>query len=648
MDKFLNAEAVFMSEGAFDHCPVVLSVYPVVAEGKKPFRYFRMCQKVPDFKKRLERNWLVKDGGAPMFQLIQKLKRIKKLLKEINKSEIGDIQAAHARSYQALIVCQAELTQNPLITKEKEARTKYNERNATYLSFLQQKAKLHWMKDGDDNTSLFHTSIWTRKAMNRIYSIKDMDGVWVDKPDQVIPAFLNFYYSLLGSKMEGRKSVLPQVINQGPSITEVHTCLLTSEFSNEEVKATVFEIPSNKSPGPDGFSSFFFQDNWEVVGNTVCEAVISFLHTGKLLKEINSTTLTLIPKAKRGLRQGDPLSPLLGLKLFSQTSGLQRSETKSALYCSNMDDFEVERVINYAGFTRQHLPFRYLGIPICAKRISTTECEILVEKMVQRIKVWSTRNLSYAGKATLVNSVLPEIHTYWAQIMILPTKVLQQVNTICRNFLWKGLAESSSSGQWLRKKDSLWVRWKHVVYIGDEDWWVYKAPSVSSWYWKQIVKVKEKYKDLNLTHLCSNGIYKIAEGYKALAISHRKVPWYREVWNRTTIPKHRFILWLAVLDRLQLKDRLFRFNISIDDQCLMCGSSKESRDHVFFDCYLSSTCLRHIKSWLDWKSAANIIHTLLRWIAKSRLSWFRKQVFTVALAALIYKLWWCSVMPQIS
>ncbi|XP_062104193.1 uncharacterized protein LOC133815357 [Humulus lupulus] len=186
------------------------------------------------------------------------------------------------------------------------------------------------------------------------------------------------------------------------------------------------------------------------------------------------------------------------------------------------------------------------------------------------------------------------------------------------------------------KKDSLWVRWIHAVYIGDGDWWDYKASNGSSWYWKQIVKVKEKYKELNLTRLCSNGVYRIAEGYKALVLTHQKVSWHREVWNRTIIPKHRFILWLAVLDRLQLKDRLFRFNITTDYLCLLCGSNKETREHVFFYCYLSSSCLRQIKSWLGWQTAATTTHNLLRWIAKARLTHFRKQVFIVTLAALIY------------
>ena len=101
----------------------------------------------------------------------------------------------------------------------------------------------------------------------------------------------------------------------------------------------------------------------------------------------------------------------------------------------------------YQDFRESSLPFTYLGVPICAKKIPTTECEVILERMVQRIRVWSTRNLSYAGRATLVNSVLMKIHSYWAQIMIILKKILHRVNIICRNYLWKEMVDWTSTGQ---------------------------------------------------------------------------------------------------------------------------------------------------------------------------------------------------------
>lgn len=58
----------------------------------------------------------------------------------------------------------------------------------------------------------------------------------------------------------------------------------------------MFSIKASKAPGPDGFPSRFFQENWEIVGKDVVAAVTSFFRSGKLLKEWNSTAISFIPK----------------------------------------------------------------------------------------------------------------------------------------------------------------------------------------------------------------------------------------------------------------------------------------------------------------------------------------------------------------
>lgn len=103
---------------------------------------------------------------------------------------------------------------------------------------------------------------------------------------------------------------------------------------------------------------------------------------------------------------------LQGLKLFTETSGLQANSNKSAIYSNAMDTNEVTRIEQFSQFKHEKLPFRYLGVPISSKRLKASDCDALVEKMTNRIRWWSTRNISFAGRAQLINSVLLSIHSF--------------------------------------------------------------------------------------------------------------------------------------------------------------------------------------------------------------------------------------------
>lgn len=46
----------------------------------------------------------------------------------------------------------------------------------------------------------------------------------------------------------------------------------------------MFSINGNKSLGPDGYTSQFFKDSWDIVGDDVRKAVKSFFVSGELLK----------------------------------------------------------------------------------------------------------------------------------------------------------------------------------------------------------------------------------------------------------------------------------------------------------------------------------------------------------------------------
>ncbi|XP_022014976.1 uncharacterized protein LOC110914495 [Helianthus annuus] len=216
-------------------------------------------------------------------------------------------------------------------------------------------------------------------------------------------------------------------------------------------------------------------------------------------------------KGKRGLRQGDPMSPYLftmvmevltmilnknaqldpsfrfhnkcekqmiinmcfaddlilfargdvgsvklimrSLKQFEECSGLVPSNAKSTIFFCNVPDSTKTRIAEVVPFEEGKLPIKYLGVPLIASRLLRNDCKVLVERVDKRINDWKNRFLSFAGKLQLVVAVLSSIHVYWASVFILPVSIIKQLENKMREFLW-----GNGSGSKGRAK----VAWKEV------------------------------------------------------------------------------------------------------------------------------------------------------------------------------------------
>lgn len=58
----------------------------------------------------------------------------------------------------------------------------------------------------------------------------------------------------------------------------------------------MFNIDKDSVVGLDGFSSYFYQQCWDIVANDLLDAVVDFFQGASLPREITSTTLVLLPK----------------------------------------------------------------------------------------------------------------------------------------------------------------------------------------------------------------------------------------------------------------------------------------------------------------------------------------------------------------
>ncbi|XP_057492447.1 uncharacterized protein LOC130778052 [Actinidia eriantha] len=110
------------------------------------------------------------------------------------------------------------------------------------------------------------------------------------------------------------------------------------------------------------------------------------------------------------------------------------------------------------------------------------------------------------------------------------------------------------------------------------------------------------------------------------------------IWHSSITPKHSFILWLGIKDRLRTRDKLRDF---IEDlACPLCMAENEDIDHLFFRCRVGSQVWGAIKTWLGITRAMNTLKAAVKWMIKeSRGTGFPAKFKRISLACTIYYIW---------
>jgi hypothetical protein len=73
----------------------------------------------------------------------------------------------------------------------------------------------------------------------------------------------------------------------------------------QEVDNAIKQMGPLKAPGTDSMSPIFYQTFWDSIGTDVSSAVLSYLNSGSILKSINHTYITLIPKKQNPTKVTD-------------------------------------------------------------------------------------------------------------------------------------------------------------------------------------------------------------------------------------------------------------------------------------------------------------------------------------------------------
>ncbi|KAL0281741.1 UNVERIFIED_CONTAM: hypothetical protein Sradi_7291700 [Sesamum radiatum] len=433
---------------------------------------------------------------------------------------------------------------------------------------------------------------------------------------------------------------------------------------------------------------------------------------------------------------------------FAALSGLQINPGKSTVILSRAVQQERQDILNTLGFQEGCLPIKYLGVPLTASRLTVADCQPILNKITSRLAGWTHLNLSLAGRAQLLKSVLGSLHMYWASVFLLPKSIIRGIEQLMRSFLWKGNSGSGlakvSWAQICKPKEegglgiqrlshmnlallmkhvwrilqedqtSIWVSWVLRYRLRNQPIWTVNISS-ASWSWRKLVKASFLLKEgldyrvgdghkfrlwtdlwhprgplihhfprgptitglpvdsqlqsvIHQGHWCwpsasdldiqrimdelppifpqqtdsilwKPGKFNTKSVLKFLQPPSPRVGWYQLMGGKFGLPRHEFILWLAILERLSTLDRIWASPTG--QKCVLCGGQqRETHDHLFFHCSFTRRCLDILKCrarfcWPNRGWQIDILWAATRWRGRH----FLNQASCALLASLVYNIW---------
>ncbi|XP_057486591.1 uncharacterized protein LOC130772740 [Actinidia eriantha] len=135
----------------------------------------------------------------------------------------------------------------------------------------------------------------------------------------------------------------------------------------------------------------------------------------------------------------------------------------------------------------------------------------------------------------------------------------------------------------------------------------------------------------------SNGEFQSKKAYDYFRPRRVELAWPKMVWHSVITPKHSFILWLGLKEKLLTRDK-FR-DVIEDLVCPLCRSEIETIDHLFFRCKIGNQIWSKIKSWLEITRAMHTIKAAVKWIIKEvRGTGIQAKVKKISLTSTVYHL----------
>nr|GEY59499.1 hypothetical protein [Tanacetum cinerariifolium] len=271
---------IFQPYRIFDHSSAVLCLPSIVSSKPRPFKFTNILVHNTRFKEVVLNGWNKYVSGFHMFKVVYKLKCMKKPFRKL-MYENGNLHDNVKRLRHELDNVQRDLDRDPFnsILRDEEA---------LYVQAFNDAVLLEELK--------------SRVSRSRIDVVMNSKGV-IYENEKVAEALVAHYEMFLGQ----HGTVIPLCVSNlfQNCLDDVAAIEMIREVSDQEIKDAIFSMGNDKSSGPDGYMVTFFKEAWDIISKDIMLVIREFFVNGKLLKELNHTIIALIPKVSSTARVND-------------------------------------------------------------------------------------------------------------------------------------------------------------------------------------------------------------------------------------------------------------------------------------------------------------------------------------------------------
>ena len=255
----------------------------------------------------VERAWSLQVEGSHNYSLVKKCQKVRDEFIVWNRTCFGIIKNIIKEIEDKIKMLQDMAPTKENLELEASLNIELNDWMEREELKWKQKSRELWLKEGDRNSKFFHLSTLIRRRRNLIAEIQLDNGHWIHDRKDIEDYFANHFKEVFLSS----SPTFPQDLEglMEPCISIAENLSLSQIPNAKEIKDVVWEMNDMKAPGPDGLPRIFFKKYWQIVGLQVIIAIQSFFRKDWLLKQLNHTFITLIPK-RHGARNFNQFRPI--------------------------------------------------------------------------------------------------------------------------------------------------------------------------------------------------------------------------------------------------------------------------------------------------------------------------------------------------